>query len=335
MVAGKRRLARMIVICIGAAVVTASVIWFGWYRSRLSPPLAKVRIAAPLLPGSALLLLAQEQGFFRGHGLEVQLTLRATGKDCLDLLLAHEVDLAQVYITPIAAATAQGHRLEIFTELHHAERSTAMVIRRDRIANEGDLGGKRIGFHPGTSTAFLLDLMLATATSFRKAVSKIPMPADEIAKTLREGGLDAGVLWEPYVSMLVAEAPATFAAFYCPFYTEFSLLVGLADGLPQQHEVLHRVLASLIDAEEFAQREPARVQTLLRTTLGEHGLGVPNLHWDQYFWELGLSATLMTMLEQESAWVKNQGIGSTHFAKQMVKVSPYLYDLRPQARRSQ
>jgi len=158
------------------------------------------------------------------------------------------------------------------------------------------------------------------------------METEEITTALRQGRLDGGVLWEPYLSSLLAENPETFKVLHCPFYTEFSALVGLRPRVTQRQEVMDKVLQALIEAEAFGHREPSRVRALLGTALGLAEPSIARLQSESFYWDLGLSATFRAMLEEELFWTRERGIGLLSQGLPEIVFNSSLYALQPEKR---
>lgn len=268
----------------------------------------QIRIAVPALPGSALIILAADRGFFREHGIDVELVYRSTGKECVELLTAKQVDLAQAYTTPIVRSLLSGQKFAIFTELHHSERATGLVVRRDHgIGSVAALAGKSIGVPRGTNVEFMLRQLLSAHLVNVEAVAIKWLSVHEIIAKLTAGELDAGGLWEPYLSATVFNDEAKYGRLFSSNYSEFSALVGLHAAPKLSQDLLERTIAGILDAEAFYGADPRRAQAKVAKILTQKQ-GVPDMPavWGHIQVRTGLSATFLAMLSEETTWAKVQ-----------------------------
>jgi NitT/TauT family transport system substrate-binding protein len=162
-------------------------------------------------PVSAMVGLADQEGFFADHGVEVDVQPYATGQAMVSALVAGDADIALVGPNPIAAANRQGACLRA---LVNAEQNTMDVIARPGVdlPNVGkpypqplrDLAGKKIGI---TSRAGLME---ANFEELMKAAGLEPGDATFVAvggtntaiAALRRGSVDVLYSIPPMLSEL-------------------------------------------------------------------------------------------------------------------------------------
>jgi len=294
-----------------AAAITLALaaIALAWAPTRRGP-LKEISLCTPGFQSSALVLLAAEKSYFDQEGLKVNLQFRDTGRDCLALLLGGKVDFAVSFETPVVHATLQGHRLAVLTELHRSEENTAIIFRKDRRIRTGrDLIGKRIGVLPNTTGEFLVELFLRSHMIDQSRVKIRSFTQDELVTALKKGQVDAAGLWEPLITNLRTESPAIFGKFGFSFYTEFSTVVGVRSRLEEQPELGRALLKALALSHWEYRRDTKGSQALVDEFLKEKGYAVYPENWDRVHVHLGLSATLLTMLNEEANWYQSRNKG--------------------------
>ncbi len=287
-------------------LVFGAWVFFSIYLSE-PPPLHPVRFAVPGFQSSALVILAEDQGFFADEGIEASLEFKATGRDCLDLVIKQLADYAVVFETPVVHATLAGHGLSILTEMHRSDSNTAVVVRRDRGINLAtDLIGKTIAVVPKTNAEYLLDLYLRSHLIDLSAVNLVKMSIGQAVEDLSSGKIDGAALWEPYVGQAMAKDRALFNRLQSSYYSEFSVLVGLQASKRSMDKTSFAVLRGLLRANEFFQEEGPRAHKIVENKLRSLGFFVSEETWETLDINIGLSATLLTMLNEEAHWYRSR-----------------------------
>jgi ABC-type nitrate/sulfonate/bicarbonate transport system substrate-binding protein len=290
----------------------------------------EIHLAVPGFQSSALVLIAQLYGFFRDEGIMATVEFAPTGRDCLDLVIRGRADYAVVFETPVVHAARAGAELAILTELHRSDLNSAVATRKDRgIQAAEDLIGKKVAVVSRTNAEFLLDLLIRSRLIDSKALHIIPMSASEAVDALVSGAVDAAALWEPYLSQAIANDPGAFELLRSSYYTEFSMLVGLRGAVEGDRDSALALLRALKKAEDYLLANGKGARAAVDKFLVENGFFVSQATWERTYVHLGLSATLLTMLEEELAW-HNERAGTPHrtLMRQLLR-SHYLAAVAP------
>lgn len=112
-------------------------------------------------PDHAPLFVAQEQGYFADHGLEVDLIAPADPNDPPKLVAAGEADIAVSYQPQLHIQVGQGLPLIRFGTLVATPLNTLVVLADGPIETLADLKGRKVGFSVGGVEDALLRAMLA------------------------------------------------------------------------------------------------------------------------------------------------------------------------------
>lgn len=296
-----------------------------------SPPLNyRSHIAIPGSQSSALVILAQEKGFFRAEGIYVTLEYKATARECLALVVAGGADLAVVFETPITRSILEGNNIGVLTELHRSEQNTAIVARKDRGIHEAKhLIGKTIATVSESNAEFHLDLFLRSNMIDARKVKRKPMSISEAVEAVAKGRVDAAALWQPYVSQSVHANPANFVLLKSSFYSEFSMLAGLHENLESQRDANLAILRALLRAQKYFDNKNNEAKILVDGVLAAEGFFVSPAAWDQMDVHLGLSATLLTMFNIEADWYRADNGLSSNMKMEKTFDGQYLKNLAP------
>jgi NitT/TauT family transport system substrate-binding protein len=133
---------------------------------------------AALSPTYAPLWVAQEAGFFKKYGLDVQLIYISAGSVIIPALLSGQVDIANMSSAPALTAWSRG--AELATVGVTSNRLLHVVMARGSIKKPEDLKGKKIGSDRYGS---LSDLVL------REALRHYNIAPDRDVAVIQTGGL--------------------------------------------------------------------------------------------------------------------------------------------------
>lgn len=112
-------------------------------------------------PDHAPLIVAQEQGYFAAHGLDVELIAPADPNDPPKLVAAGKADIAVSYQPQLHVQVAEGLPLVRFGTLVATPLNTLVVLQDSPIQSLADLKGRKVGFSVGGFEDALLRAMLA------------------------------------------------------------------------------------------------------------------------------------------------------------------------------
>ncbi len=112
-------------------------------------------------PDHAPLFVAQEQGYFAAHGLEVEMIAPADPNDPPKLVAAGKADIAISYQPQLHVQVAAGLPLTRFGTLIATPLNTLLVLADGPVKSIADLKGRKVGFSIGGFEDALLRAMLA------------------------------------------------------------------------------------------------------------------------------------------------------------------------------
>jgi ABC-type nitrate/sulfonate/bicarbonate transport system substrate-binding protein len=128
------------------------------------------------------------------------------------------------------------------------------------------------------------------------------MSITDAVAAIKSGKVQAAALWEPYVSTVVTSDPGAFERLRSSFYSEFSVLAALRKSLDEKQEVPYALLRALARASAYFDKNGAEARQTVDTILRGKNVVVSGLAWQNIDIHIGLSATLLTMLNEEARW---------------------------------
>lgn len=252
---------------------------------------------------SALLPIAREQGFFKALGVEVELLPYTSGKDSLQAMLDGKCDLATVAQTPVVHHSLRRRDFLILTSLSVSDDFEKIIVRQDRgINGPADLAGRRFALPKFATQHYLLDTYLTTNGLRPEAVERRYVHHNEALKLFRAGEVDGIVHREPEVAHLLAEfggrAKALDSRGLC---VSAYLLVGRRDFSESQPRVVEKLLRGLVQAEDYARRQPAAAQKIAARVYGADREQI-KLIWGLHNYRISLDQSLLFILENMARW---------------------------------
>lgn len=172
---------------------------------------ATVRLAAPALDSTALMFYANEMGFFKNNGLDVEVQAMANGEAVTVALTGGAVDVGCSECVSLILAFQKGLPITIIAPggMQTPNSGVGMFfVQKDSTASTGrDIDGKTVavvglnGFAQ-YGTAYWLDKTGGNSSS----VKFIQLSGAQIAIAMKDGRIDGAFVPEPFVSAVRAVA---------------------------------------------------------------------------------------------------------------------------------
>ena len=189
-------------------LILVMVAGFTWWQVSLratKPAGEPFRITMALYPGYYHSYIAQEQGFFRNEGVNVELTLREEVPASLQAFVDGKADAAFGLQSDAILLASQGVPVKI-VYICDFSNGADVVISKPNIRTVGDLSGKKVSVDKLNSFnhVFLVELLRLSGIA-EEDVNVVPVVGSEVPAALRDGRIDAGQTWEPYKSKALAQ----------------------------------------------------------------------------------------------------------------------------------
>ena len=284
------------------------LLWFFWIAG-CSVQGEPVSIALGLEPMSALVVVAETEGFLRKEGLDVTIKEYASGRLALQGMLRGQAEFATAADSPIVVSSFERDDFKILATIASSDNDPKIVARRDRgIAKPTDLAGKRIGTQKGSAVHFFLYHFLLKHGLRGARTTVVFLEPTELPSALAHGEIDALSMREP----LVGEAQRLLGDNAILFeerglYLKTFNLVAVEDAVKNRGSVVNKILRSLIRAEEYTRRYPeqARRKVANRLKISETVL---SREWDELWLRVSLEQSLLLNLEDQARWAVSEGL---------------------------
>lgn len=171
----------------------------GTDKEQSQAPKAPLKVTLPTWTGYGPLFLAQEKGFFKKHGIDVELSIVDGLAERKQALAGGKVDgmaTAQDVQVTLAASDIP---VQVVWLLDDSYGGDGILAKKD-IKSAADLKGKKVAFEVGSTSHLLMLTVLKSAGLTEKDVEVVPMSAGDAGAAFMAGKVDAAVTWEPWLS---------------------------------------------------------------------------------------------------------------------------------------
>lgn len=268
---------------------------------------AGLTIAVSRSPLSLPLYVAESQGYFAAEGVQVRFNEVVGGHRSFQQMLDGEADLATSSDAVIMSSSFKRKDFAVVASFVTSNRDIKLIAGKSAaIDRPQQLAGKRVGTIHGAASHYYLDTWLVFHGIDPKAIQLINLQPEAMAAALAQGQVDAVAIWEPFGFRIVKTVPgATLLPNADTYMLSFNLIAS-RKLLGQRDDDLVKVLRALLRAEQFIQSEPARAKAILRTHLGLDQEYIDWI-WPHYKYRLALEQSLITTLESEARWARQEG----------------------------
>jgi ABC-type nitrate/sulfonate/bicarbonate transport system substrate-binding protein len=302
--------------------LTAGLVVLGglafWYwdspvqsRRLFAGPVEKISISTSADAKSALLFIAEHEGYFGNNGLEVTLKILQSGKMGCELLKAGNIDIANaadfVLVSEVFAGTKS---LRCLGAIAAADDHQVIARKESGILTPGDLRGRRIGVPHGTSAEFFLGRFLAFNNLGLREVEVVDVNASDMEDALAHDNVDAVMVWEKWADALKKRMANQVVSWPGQGGQKYYWLLMTTDALVKARPgVLERLFNALDQAEIFLKsHKDASIEIIARRISCAPAIIKDSLIRSTY--GLSLDQTLFIMMEDEARWmIKNSLTG--------------------------
>jgi ABC-type nitrate/sulfonate/bicarbonate transport system substrate-binding protein len=274
-------------------------------------PREKVTIGVGSGVISSPVMIAGEKGFFSEEGLDATIRFYPSGKKAMEGMFAGEVDIATVTDIPIVLNSFVRDDFSVFATFAYSYDNSKVIGRKDRaVGKPSELKGKKIGIVAGTSIHFLAHIYLTEQGVDPSAVILVDLAPADMAGALKDGRVDAVIVFEPYADEVMKALPGKAVKLpHSDLYRETFNLVAMRSYTKERPGVPIKILKAFDRAIAFSKQNRNESVAVIanRLKLEEKLMGSI---WDVVVFELSLDHSLFTILEDEARWAIGNGFSN-------------------------
>lgn len=229
-----------------------------------------LRIATTPLDIGAEVLYAKDAGFFKKHGLDVDVSLMNNGATIASAVAGGSIDVAQANIVSLATAHDHGLPFVLIAPgglYSSADPTTALVVLKSSpIKSAKDLEGKTVGVSGIKNITQIADenWMMQNGADPTK-VNWIEMPFPQMGGALDANRVAASTIAEPELSDVVGKNGRVLAPVYDAVAKEFLIGAWFSTGewAKAHPDVVKRFTAAMLETAAWANTHHAESAKIL------------------------------------------------------------------------
>lgn len=267
-------------------------------------PVEKIVLGTQTIAHNSPVWIAENKGYFREEGLNVEIREFASGQEALQTMLNNKgIDLATAAQTPVIYNSFRRNDYAIIGSMVYSDKDINILARQDKgIKTPGNLKGKIIGITTGTSSHFFLSLFLTNHQMEMSDVTIVDMDPVRLSGALTQGKVDAIVAWEPYVfqtGKILGDKALLFPN--QGLFREEVYLVARKDYLKGHTEASKRFLRAIEKGEAFILKNKNEAKEIISKRL-KIDREVVSATWDDFVFRLFLDQSILVSLEDHARW---------------------------------
>lgn len=233
----------------------------------------KLRVTVMPVLDSIPVYVAQQEGFFAKHGIEVEIIPVASAPERDQLITAGQADGMVNEVLSTLFYNQEGVKVQVVRIARSAEQGyplfSIVAAGSSEIESPEQLKGVPIGVADGTVIAYLTDRLLEHAGLAAGDIVTLAVPNIRDRMTLLNNGeIQAGTLPEPLTSLAVMQGARVIVEDTSYPEISFSTISFRKEVLDRQPDAVRAFLAAVEDAVNAINTDRTRWQPLL----AEHGL---------------------------------------------------------------
>jgi NitT/TauT family transport system substrate-binding protein len=263
---------------------------------------------------AALVWIAQERGFFKQVGLDVDIKPYSAGKLAADALSRDEVDLATSAEFVFVKKSFEEKNLRVLGSIATASINWLVANSDKGITQPTDLKGKRVGVTLGSTGEFFLGRILSTNNLSFEDISVVDLPPPMLVTAMTQGDIDAALTWQPNIYHIQKQLGSRAAVFEGQEGQDFYFILMAkntwVDNHPEHAEQLMRAL-NMAELWLIENPDAGRQMVMDRFKLGADYL--KNI-WPHQQHRLSFPQALMIALDAEKRWLLDTKLVESDFS---------------------
>lgn len=210
-----------------------------------------IKIGFSALPSWYLWHLVEEKGFFKKHGVDVELVWFPVYADSLSALNTGKIDANSQALIDTISPLEKGVDLKVVFITDNSLGGDGLVATKD-IKTVADLKGKKVGTEIGTIEHFFMLTALKEAGLSESDVKFTNLTVQDAGNSFIAGKLDAAGLWEPFLSMAVEKGKGHKLVTSADFPGLIAdVFVAREEVLNTRKEDIQKIVAAWFDAVNY------------------------------------------------------------------------------------
>jgi len=306
-------------------IVLGLGVWKNQKKNNETIPNQEISIATmPFSFTGYTINIANQKGFFKDHGLNVQLkTSYSNGKQTLAAMIKGEADFAVSSETPFIHAVMKGDPIYVIATMITAQNHLGLVARKDKGINlPKDLENKKIGVTIGSNGEYFLDLVLTLNKVEKSSIQIVNVKPAQMVSALVNGDVDAIATWNPLKIQAIKKMGEKVVLFTVQgIYSPYFIISAKKEYVRTHPEVVKRVVQSLHKASQYILSDPTSSRQFASRFLKIDDAVLEEMS-ASYSFNIALEPSFLLTLEDQTRWANNRNKNSV---KKVPNYLEYIY----------
>lgn len=228
-------------------IIRSESIKAGLEQGLAAPDVLKVGIN--IWPGTLPLYYAKDAGLFSRQSLDVELISLEREDDRIKQWRDENIDLLTVTLDTAIYLASKYKDFRIFKVYNQSIGGDAVIS--NKISKLKDLKSKKVGLEQNWVSHFFFLYVLNKAGLSAKDVTQVDIKGSDIGAAILSGKIDAGVLWEPWLTKATELSRANILASTKDYPMLYDVLVVKSDVLKSKSKDLKKLTIAFDEAIEI------------------------------------------------------------------------------------
>lgn len=275
--------------------------------------LPTLSVGIQVSPAMALVMVAEEKGFFDSAGVNVELKEFTAGKFALQAFLGGSLDIAVSGEVPVALSTLQGNQFKVITQVvEKTINECRLVVRKEPgldtpqkyFAAKKRKLATSFGGGPEFFTYSFLKKYNIPVTQLEELISQKP---EDMPAAIASGSVDAVSIFDPFArqsEVQLGDKGITFAD--SSLYSELYVASVMEKTITEKSDELTAFLKGLHDASIFIQSNPeaAKAIVIKYTKLDQQ---IVNDIWNNFVFKPSINQRFTDFTTAQAKWAIEKG----------------------------
>jgi len=231
--------------------------------SAVLPAHAEIKVGVSDWTGWVAWYVAQDQGYFRKYGADVNLIWFANYSDSISALSTGQLDANSQTWSDTLGPLAKGLPLKVVLVNDNSAGNDALLVG-PRIKSFAELRHHTVALEQYSISHFVLYTALARNGLTAQDVTMVNLSAGDAAAAFISGRVDAAVVWNPWISEIEksGKGAALFTSAQMPGLIP-DLLVAQARSIQSKRGDFVAMVRAWFDTEAFIRAQPDRAVAIM------------------------------------------------------------------------
>ncbi|HKJ04703.1 MAG TPA: ABC transporter substrate-binding protein [Geopsychrobacteraceae bacterium] len=272
-----------------------------------SKPVDPLNICYGATLGS-LIMIAEQEGFFREQDLAVNLILKKIGRANVAALNDGSCDVALAAETPVIHNSYTRDDFKILGTVAQSRSLNRIITFSDSGIKTGtDLKNRRIATARNSSFHFFLDVYLNKHGLTEKDINLEGMKGAELIPALEKRTVDAIVTTDMHAFRLKERLGDAIEIISAPgLNLNYGYLLADKTVTSQEPDKLNKLLAALLQSQHFIDQHPETARNRFSRTTGVSADSTEKIWLDRSY-RLSFDHIMLAILDDHARWMLDKG----------------------------